>query len=280
MGYIAGRGRRVSETYPERSPSSGSPASIPPLSDLWFVDVDTTVPAPDQTGSIAAPYGSLQIAFDAGHFRIALFGNDVGAVVPIGVNFVLLTTLDQTASTDSLTLPDNCLLICNLVAVGTLIMGANGNVFTNKGIGTTTMGAAGLIVASGPGAVSFGGSGADQVAFNDMTIGVGGAFNATNAVLSLGGTIVADGVGLFGCQCRGDVTAGSIDAQNSAFTGGTYTTTGPVSLQDVKCDAGVAFDNALGQAFNLDGFTNYWIKTNAVALTNVGEKVITDDLVP
>jgi hypothetical protein len=71
-----------------------------------------------------------------------------------------------------------------------------------------------------------------------------------------------------------------LEAQSSHLTIGTYTTTGPVNLQNVKCSAGVAFDNALGQAFNLDGFSNYWIKTNGVTLTNAGEKVITDDLTP
>jgi hypothetical protein len=53
-----------------------------------------------------------------------------------------------------------------------------------------------------------------------------------------------------------------------------------VELQDVKCEGAVSFDNAPAQPFRLDGLTNYWIKTNAVALTNPGQKVITDDIVP
>ncbi len=247
------------------------------LSVLAYVDYGTTVAAAAQTGSIANPYSTVQAALDAGFIQVHIVGGSGEDVVAPG--FVLLTGADRGTGFNSLTIPDGAGAILDNVGLVNLTAGDGCNVITNNSVGTAVFGNNGIFILNGPGALSFV-SKADQLALGDVTMGTGGTVLGTNTVFSDGAAVVANTVEMFGCTSLSDVTSETLNAQNSAITGGTYTTTGQVDLQNVKCDAGVAFDNALGQPFNLDGFSNYWIKTNAVALTNAGEKVITDDLTP
>jgi hypothetical protein len=230
-----------------------------------------------QTGSIANPYSTVQAALDAGFIQVHIVGGAAEDVVAPG--FVLLTGADRGTGFNSLTIPDGAGAILDNVSLVSLTAGDGCNVITNNSVGTAVFGNNGIFILNGPGALSFV-SKADQLALGDVTMGTAGTVLGTNTVFSDGATITANTVEMFGCTSLSDVTSETLNVQNSALTGGTYTTTGQVDLQNVKSDAGVAFDNALAQAFNLDGFSNYWIKTNAVALTNAGQKVITDDLTP
>jgi hypothetical protein len=228
---------------------------------------------------VAAPFSTVQAALDAGFSHVYLTATSLEDVVAPG--FVFLTGTDRVVGIRSLTLPDDSGAILDNVSVapGSLVAGDRCQVITNASVRTAVFGDNGFLVLNGPGALSFVFL-TSQLTLGALTMGASGTVLATNTLCTSGTTISANAVEMFGCTCRSSVTANSFEAQSSHLTIGTYTTTGPVNLQNVKCSAGVAFDNALGQAFNLDGFSNYWIKTNGVTLTNAGEKVITDDLTP
>lgn len=278
MAYPIGRGRYRGETYPERSTSSGGPGAPEiPLSNIAFVDYGTVVPLGSQNGFIGTPFATVQQALDAGFISVYIAGFAAEDVVAPG--FVILTGMDGEAALNSLTLPDGSGAQLYKTAVTTLTAGDGCNVIADRGIATTVFGDNGFLVINGPGSENFGQK-IDQVQMGDITMGTGGVVAATNALFADGAAIAATAVGMCGCACLSDVSCVEMQAQNCAFSGGTYTTTGAVALQDVKPSASVTFVNAAGQPFDVDGFTNYWIKTNAVSLSSPGNKVITEDITP
>lgn len=263
-------------TYPERGNGIGGGAGDLPLSTIAFVDYGTTTLLANQNGFIGTPFATVQQALDAGFTSVYIngFGNE-DVVAP---GFVILTGMDGNVSLNSLTLPDNSGAQLFKCAIGTITAGISCNVITDRGFSTGVFGAGGFLVVNGPGALSFGAK-IDQCALGDITM-LGGTLLTTFAVFPTGTTVDAQTIEMFGCTSVADMNAVEINIQESALTAGTYTTTGEVDLQNVRCGGGVAFHNALGQPFNLDGFSNYWIKHNGVTLSHVGQKVITDDLTP
>lgn len=278
MSRAIGRSRYVWGTYPERSNGiGGGGAGDLPLSTIAFVDYGTTTPLPSQNGFIGTPFATVQQALDAGFTSVYIDGNGGEDVVAPGS--VYLTGMDGQAVLNSLTLPDNAFARITKCQIATLTAGNTCDVLTDSSIDTSVFGTDGLFTLNGPGALTFG-VGLDQLRLGNVTMGAAGGIVATFADFSSGHTVVASAVHMFGCSSSSDMNVGSIDAQDCKLPFGTYTTTGKVALQNVLSSAGVAFHNALGQPFDLDGFSNYWIKTNAVTLSHVGQKVITDDLTP
>jgi hypothetical protein len=276
VSRIIGRGRYATETYPERANGGGGSAPDLPLSSIAFVDYGTVVPLSSQNGFIGTPYATVQQALDAGFTSVYISGFASEDVV--APSFVILTGMDGQSGLNSLTLPDNSGADLSKVRVGTLTAGTTCNVITDRGIDTAVFGAGGILVVNGPGAENFVQK-VDQVQLGDITM-PSGALIVTNAVFSGGSAVTAQVVEMFGCTSQANVSCTNMSAQNCALTVGTYVTAGTVALQDVKPNAGVVFTNAAGQPFDVDGFTNYWIKTNAVALASPGDKVITEDLTP
>lgn len=98
---------------------------------------------------------------------------------------------------------------------------------------------------------------------------------------SCAGEIVCKNGGFTACSIK-DVNVTAVDLYlrgSNVGTGQAFVTTGRVQIIDSNVDA-ATWDNAAGQPFELDSFSNYWIKINGTALTNAGEKVITSDTVP
>jgi hypothetical protein len=276
--------------------ASGSVA--PPFVNLVYVDYNTTVPLAERNGSTDAPYGTVQAAVDAGHLAIYLTGGFINesVTVPPGSSTFYLTGANTSATLNALTLPDGIFAELTTVQIISLVGGNGCFVRANTGIGgasfgnstilitsatiggPATFGTDSILVTNGPGAVSF----PAKVALcqlDNLTFGARGLLVATNTVFSNGATVTCESVEMYGCSSGSSMSAASINAQNCTLIEGTYTTTGAVDLQDVKTSGGVAFDNGAA-AFQVDGFTNYWLKTNAIALTTPGAKVITEDLTP
>lgn len=272
--------------------------SVPPFTNLKYVDYGTLVPTDEQDGSVGKPFGTLQAGIDASFTRFYLTGGSINEDVVVTAPGVVLYLTGANASVglNSLSIPDGAVLIIEDVVLITLTGGINLFIRTNSQIGAATIGDGSILVTSaslgdstfgdgtflvtnGPGAVSFAGK-VNLLQLSNITMGAGSTLLGTNSVFSLGATVVSDDVELFGCTSAASMTVGALNAQNCALTVGAYTTTATVELQDVKVDAGVSFINNAGQPFNVDGYTNYWLKTNAVALSNPGAKVITEDLTP
>jgi hypothetical protein len=296
MGHVIGLGRRGRETYPE-APRAATGGVDAPFVNLSYVDYNTTVPVLSQNGSDENPYGTVQAAIDAGRFFIELTGGNISedVVVPAGAA-LYLTGANKSAFLNSLTVGDgrfveieNVLILSTLIAgdnvyvrtncqIGGGAFGNGGTLLTSANVGDITFGTGGFFVPSGPGAVPFIAK-VDQLQLDNVTMGASGNLVASNAVFSTPATVTVPTIELFGCTFPSDMNADTLNAKNCALTQGTYTTTSLVSLQDCKVDAGVVFANDALAQFQLDGYTNYWIKTNAVALANPGQKVITEDLV-
>ena len=278
MGFVIGRGRRASETYPERSVAGGSPGVIDPFSNLAYVDVGTSVPAPDQTGSVAAPFSTVQAAVDAGFQAVYMTGDFSAETVT--ASFLILTGANVSAGILGLVIADLGFAQIDKVSLSNLTVGDGATVITNVSVGDAAFGDTCFLVLNGPGALSFPAR-VDQLSLSSLTMGPGGTLIATNAVFSGGATIVADTIELFGCASpAGAISCITLNAKNCAFTSGDYTTTGEVDLQDCTGESTVTFLNALGQEFRLDGYTNYWFTRNTVSFSNAGEKIVTEDLTP
>lgn len=291
--------------------------SILPLIGLAYVNIGTTVPPASQDGSIASPYGSIQAAVDAGKFVIQYVAPPTPepevVVVPPGTPFFFLTT-SNAGAISSVTVPDNCVTLIRGVTVinftagnscfvstdatlANLTMGTsafvqstdsigggsvgdNSIITVSRALGLFTTGQSCFVIMSGAAAKTFS-AGVDFTSLNNnLTMGAGSTFIGTNCVLSGGITVNADTVQLFGSTSRATINAVGIDAQNCAFTIGAYTAQN-FQLQDVKCSAGTTYNvpNVPG-AFKLDGYTNYYFKTNGCVISNPGAKLVTEDLVP
>lgn len=301
--------------------------AIQPLENLTYVDAGTTVPLADRDGSIAAPYGTIQAAIDAGHFSIMFLKSPISApsdvvVIPPLTTAFLTIASPTIGQISSLTIPDTCAVILNNIVIVTLTAGNSVNiVFEGPGrVVSATMGndctIEGANAAVGGAACTFGnnayvsvggdsgglpgpctfGTGATILVGSPnarsfastrtipeagaVTAGASSTITCTNAVIT--GVLTVENVNLDGCR----VTAGGavctlLSIQNSRCNAGTFTVSGTAELQDVKSLAPVVYTapNIAGR-FLIDGFSNYWIKTNAVTITNPAATLITEDLVP
>jgi len=289
--------------------------SILPLVSLTYVDIGTAVPPASQDGSIASPYGSIQAAVDAGKFLIQYVSpialEPEVVVVPPGTPFFAL--IGSTVSAiQSVTVPDGCTTLIKGIAVDTFTAGNNCGLHTDQPISSLTMGTSAtvdsdssifggsvgdnstvtltgqlgafttglvsFVILSGITAMTFAAGVDSTVLGNNLTMGAGSTFNGTNCVLSSGITVNADTVQLFGSTSRANINAVGIDAQNCAFTTGAYTAQ-VFQLQDVKCGVGTTYNvpNTPG-AFQIDGYTNYFLKTNGCVISNPAARLITEDL--
>jgi hypothetical protein len=222
----------------------------------------------------------VQAGLDAGFIALYITGDFSAETVTVPGLGVFLTGANTGCAIAGLVLPDGCAASLDNVGVGNITAGDGCIVISNVSVGNDTFGTGGFLVLNGPGALTFP-SKIDQLSLGNLTMGAGGTLLATNAVLSSSGVIVADIVELYGCtSVAASVSCTSLNAQNCALTSGDYTTTGQVELQDVKAEAAVSFLNAAGQPFLVDGYTNYWIKTNGVTFANAGDKAVMEDLVP
>jgi len=86
---------------------------------------------------------------------------------------------------------------------------------------------------------------------------------------------------LQGCKASStDVTADGLFLKDTLVSsGGAWVTTGRVQIVDSDV-AAATWNNALAFPFELDSYSNYWIKIHGTVLTNAGAKVITSDVVP
>jgi len=277
MGHVIGRGRYSRETYPERS-AGAVDLSMASFSDLAYVDVGTSTPVLDQTGSTAAPFSTVQAAVDAGFQAVHMTGDFSAETVT--ASFLLLTGANTGAGILGLNIPDLGFAQIDKVSLSNLTVGDGATVISNVSIGTAAFGDTCFLVLNGPGVLMFPAK-VDQLTLSGLTMGVGGTLVATNTVFGGGATITADTIELFGCASpAAAVSCTTLNAKNTAFTSGDYTTTGEVDLQNCTGESTVTFLNALGQEFRLDGYTNYWFKRNLVSFLNGVEKIVTEDLTP
>jgi len=250
---------------------------------LTFVDPQTTIPVGDQDGSIAAPYGTIQQAFDAGRFSIFYALKQAGppesAVIPPGTTLVTMFSPSGASELNGLTVPAGCTVLSRGIGIGALTTGNNCTIITDSFVASGTLGTVCWLVVSGAAAKAFG-SAVDLPVIGSVAAGAGGTLIATNAVTVIGETVAFDTVEMSGCTWRASTNAVGIKAQDSEISVGAYVASN-FELRDVKCLAGVTFTvpNVAG-AFKLDGLTNYWIKTNACVISSPAAKLITEDLVP
>lgn len=235
---------------------------------------------PDQTGSVQFPFSTVQAGVDAGFTALYITGDFSPEVVVAGA-LLYLTGPNTGAAISGLTIPDGGFVQLNNVAIFDAITGGDGcTVITNLSIGSATLGLSGFLVMNGPGPLNFPAK-VDQSSISNVNMDAGGTFLASGTVISTGSSINADVVELFQCtSVAAAISCVNLNAQSCILTSGNYTTTGIVVLQDTRAEAAVSFINALGQEFQVDGFTNYWLKTNGVSFSNAGEKVVTEDLTP
>jgi hypothetical protein len=179
----------------------GGGGTISPFSALAYVDPGTTTPGPDQTGSVAAPFSTVQAALDAGFSHVYLTATSLEDVVAPG--FVFLTGTDRVVGIRSLTLPDDSGAILDNVSVapGSLVAGDRCQVITNASVRTAVFGDNGFLVLNGPGALSFVFL-TSQLTLGALTMGASGTVLATNTLCTSGTTISANAVEMFGCTCR------------------------------------------------------------------------------
>jgi hypothetical protein len=107
-------------------------------------------------------------------------------------------------------------------------------------------------------------------------VGIVGAQNTT------GTGYVCTTLAIDSCQILGGpLTCDTFKCNASVAAFGAVSTTGPVEITNSQVSSTAPpWANALATPFALDAYSNYWLKTSGTTLTNVGEKVIANDLVP
>jgi hypothetical protein len=247
--------------------------------------------------NVVVPAGSPVVFFPA-LSTITSLTLDPAAVVSFSGGTLTLTSMTLG---DGSSLTFSCEVLCgastlgagavlnsyiNIVLIGLMTLGNGcqvqflGRFVINGGVATSDPSDSGTLIFACP----------DHLESNlPGTVSVIGAANASAYALRIVGAQLYSGLPLLagslvleGCSVGGNVdvtVAGDVVLNNTSVSGGAWSSLGRVRL--IAATVGAAtWNNAVGQPFELDSFSNYWIKILGTVLTNPAEKVITSDVVP
>jgi hypothetical protein len=246
------------------SPVYSPPAAggtILPLADTFFVDKNTSVPVPDQTGSIIAPFSTITAAINA----LALLGIT-------GYGSVLVTPGDYTAE-GPITIPADFANGFNLAALVPMPWGVS---FTAVPNGNVTIDS---LVVSAPSVTL------TNLNMNGMSLTVGAFVNM--AYCQFLADIVCDvganaNINANNCQLTRLLEVGQTFLSQCDIQGSGLVISSPLQIIEARsCKfqaAAIEVEFTVGPGdFYVDSITNFYWKAATETLTN-GTKVIIGDL--
>lgn len=267
--------------------------NTPPLSIARYRDgVISPVARATPNGSILKPFTLGQDAVDSCVaasggttvyiiYTVTFADADDILVIPPGVTLVVIIGVAPTVVIDSITLPDGCSLVAQNVSFVTMVGGDNCVVrLVDSSAFDVTFGD-NVIFSSAGTAQRGAGAGIDSVTLANVTVN-SGELLVSNLAFITGSNIVGfTNAQFISCEMRGNLTATGIVLIDCSISIGVLTSgVGGIECKNVRfATVTPSVNNAIGTPFLLDGYSNYWLKINAIAVSHPAEKVITEDLV-